>query len=261
MQIPVVAGRAFQASDGPDSARVAIVNDTLARRYFGGNAVGRRVVDSSGTSMEIVGVVRATARLSLGEPPSPVVFYPLEQSFTSRLILVARTSGDPRAMLDTVRRRIIPVDRGVAVFRTTTLEAHVAEALAANRLTVALVTACGLIAFLLAVIGVYGVVAYALVRRTREIGVRVALGASPARIVGMLLREGGRVTGVGIAAGALAALAATRLLASMLFGVSATDPLTFILVPAAIVIVAFAASWIPAHRALRVDPILALRHE
>jgi predicted permease len=260
MGITALRGRVFEPADSGGQP-VAVVNHVLADRYFGGDAVGRTIADSRGLEMEIVGVVRAVRRLDLQDATLPVVFYPIDRQFTARPIVVARTSGDPRALTDVVRRRIAAVDRDVAVYRTTTLAAHLDEALSANRLTVALVNACGVMALALAIVGLYGIVAYAVVRRTREIGVRVALGATPVQILRLLIGESGRVVALGLAAGIAGALAAARLLASMLYGVSATDPATFLLVPAAVAALAITASCLPALRALRVNPVAALRHE
>ena len=260
MGITALRGRVFQPEDA-GGRPVAVVNHVLADRYFNGNAVGRTITDSQGFEMEIIGVVRAVRRLDLQDATLPVVFYPIDHQFTSRAIVVARTPGDPRALTDVVRRRIAAVDRDVAVYRTTTLAAHLDEALSANRLTVALVNACGVMALALAIVGLYGIVAYAVVRRTREIGVRVALGATPLQILRLLIGESGRVVALGIGAGILGAFVAARLLTSMLYGVSATDPATFLLVPAAVAALAITASCLPALRALRVNPVAALRHE
>jgi predicted permease len=261
LRIPVVAGRAFTERDRPGSAPVAVVNDVLARRYFDGRAIGRTLRDSGGTHLEIVGVVRSGTNRSLRQPPAPMVYYALAQSHSPRMTLVARTSGDPAAHADTIRREMREVHRGVAVYRLTTLDGQVAEALAGDRLTVALVTTCGVMALLLAAVGLYGVIAYAVIRRMREIGVRVALGARPRDVTRLVLGEGLVVTGIGIACGAAAALGVTRLLESMLFGVSATDGPTFAAVPALLAVVALVAAWIPARRALRLDPIAVLRQE
>jgi predicted permease len=261
MQIRVSAGRTFGSADTKSGRPVVIVNDLLADRYFGGHAVGRRLRDGGGTELEIVGVVRASRRLSLQEPPKPVVFYPLEQVPAPRALLVARTAGDPAGLADPIRRTITEMDREVAVFRTVTLEAHLAEALATNRLTAALVGACGLMALVLALVGIYGIVAYSVARRTREIGVRVALGAQPRQIFRLIVSEGGKVVALGVIAGVIAAAAGMRLLGSMLYAVSATDPVTFAAVPAALGVVALLAGCLPAWRALRLNPIVALRQE
>ncbi len=252
-------GRLFQPSD-TGTPPVIVVNDVLADRYFGGRAVGRRMLSGT-TDFEIIGVVRAQRRTGLQAPPTPVVFYQLERDFMRRVTLVAQTSGDPLRLAEAIRRTATEVDRDVAIFNTKTLEAHLAEAVGGNRLIVTLVAACGAMAFALAMVGVYGIVAYAVVRRTREIGVRVALGARSGQVLALLVRESGRVVAYGVAAGVLAALGATRLLSSMLYGVSATDAATFAIVPLAVAAVALLACSVPAARALRISPVAALRHE
>jgi predicted permease len=261
MGIRAVQGRLFESSDAAN-APVIVVNDVLANRYFGGQAVGRRIVTASGKiELEIIGVVAVQRRSGLQDLPDPVVFYQLGREIPRRAFLVVRTAGDPAPYAETIRRRATAVDRNVAVFRTTTLEDHLAEAVAANRLTVALVTACGLMAFVLAAVGVYGIVAFAVERRTREIGIRVALGAQPGQVLALLAREGGRVILAGVVLGLVAAWASTRLLTSMLYGISATDPATFLVVPAGVAVIALVASCVPAARALGINPVAALRHE
>jgi predicted permease len=254
-----IDGRLFQSSDA-GRVPIVVVNDVLADRYFGGHAVGQRMQGGK-TVYEIVGVVRAQRRSGLQDPPTPVVFYQLESDFVRNVTLVAKTSGAAPGLTETIRRTAAGVNRDVAIFRATTLEAHLAEAVTGNRLTAVLVAACGAMAFALAVVGVYGIVAYAVVRRTREIGVRVALGARPAQVLGLLVRESGRVIAAGVALGVAAGLASTRLLESMLYGVSATDPVTFVAVPLAVSAAAMLASCVPAARALRISPVAALRHE
>ncbi len=253
-------GRLFEDADRSGRA-VAIVNETLAARYFNGNAVGRRLVDSGGRSMEIVGVVRADRRLDLTDPSAPIVFYLLDQQFNPRMIAVVRTSGDAALLADTVRRTIAAINPDAAVFRTVTLEAHREEALTTNRLAVALVLTCGGMALTLAVVGIYGVVAFSVARRRREIGVRVALGATPWQVLKPLLTEHGVVVCAGLAVGTAGALLATRLLDSMLYGISATHPGTYVLVIAVVGGVATLASVLPASRATRVNPIAALRQD
>ena len=261
MGMPAVQGRHFESSDAPN-APVVVVNEILANRYFGGQAVGRRLLTMPRkTELEIIGVVAVQRRSGLQDLADPVVFFQLGSDVPRRAFLVAGTVGDPTQSIETIRRRASAVDRNVAVARTMTLEDHLAEAVAANRLTVALVIVCGLMAFVLAAVGVYGIVAYAVERRTREIGIRVALGAQPGQVLGLLAREGGRVIGAGVVVGIAGAAASTRLLKSMLYGVSATDPATFVIVPAAIALIALIAGCIPAARALGINPVAALRHE
>ena len=260
MGIGALRGRLFQDQDR-SGHRVVVVNHTLADRYFGGEAVGRRLSDSQGRQLEIIGVIRADRRFDLQDPPAPVVFYLLDQQFTPRVTLVARTTGDPALLADTVRRTIAQVNPDAAVFRTVTLDAHRAEALSANRLTVALVVTCGVMALTLALIGVYGVVAFSVARRRREIGVRVALGATSWQVLRPLLTEHGTVVCLGLLVGIAAALSVTRLLGSMLYGVTATHPGTYALVVAIVGTVAALASVLPATRALRINPVAALRQD
>jgi putative ABC transport system permease protein len=176
-------------------------------------------------------------------------------------MLVAKTATDALALSDTIRKTATAVDDSVAVFRSVTLADHLADGVVANRLTATLVATCGVMAFVLAVVGVYGTVAYAVVRRTREVGVRVALGATPGQVMALFAREGGRVIVLGAAAGVLGALASTRLLQSLLYGVSATDLATFVAVPLAVGAIGMIATCIPAARALRISPIAALRDD
>jgi predicted permease len=261
MGMPAAQGRLFESSDAVN-APVVIVNDVFANRYFGGQAVGRRLVTVAGKiELEIIGVVAVQRRSGLQDLSDPVVFYQLGRDIPRRTSLVVRTAGDPLQYAETIRRRATAVDRSVAIFRTITLEDHLAEAVAANRLTVALVTLCGLMAFVLAAVGVYGIVAFAVERRTREIGIRVALGARPGQVLALLAREGGRVILAGVVIGLVAAWGSTRLLTSMLYGISATDPVTFLVVPAAVALIALVASCVPAARALGINPVAALRHE
>jgi predicted permease len=261
MQIPLLAGRTFDGRDRAGSAPVAIVNELVSKRYYGGNAVGKRITDSGGVVMEIVGVVRTTVGITVQSAPAPMVHYPLAQSYLPRMTLVARTGADPSSLIEPVRRELLNVNRNVPVFRTITLASHLAEAAADSRLTATLVATCAGMALLLATIGVYGVIAYAVARRTREIGVRLALGARPWHIVHRVMSEGLTVMFVGIACGLLGAVVAARALDSLLYGVTSSDPTTYLLVPILLTLVAVLAACAPARRALRVEPNTVLRQE
>lgn len=261
LRIPLVAGRAFEDRDRDGSVPVVIVNDVLARRYFTGESVGRHLTDSSGMVLTIAGVVRSSANRSVQEAVVPVVFYPLAQSYTPQMRLVAATSGDAGALAETMRGEVTATDRSVAVFRVTTLASLLAESLAADRLTASLVATCGGLALLLALIGIYGVVAFAVLRRTREIGVRIALGAAPRQIMALVLGKGTRVALAGVVLGLGAAAVAARLLTTLLYGVSTSDVTTFGLVTAFLMAVAMVTASLPARRALSVDPMIVLRQE
>jgi putative ABC transport system permease protein len=263
MQIPVRTGRTFDSQDRPSGAPVAIVNDLLATRFFAGNALGKKLTDSRGRVMEIVGVVQSHKYLTVQEAPVATVYYPLEQEYSPRMTLAALTDRAPRAMVEPIARAIAAVDARVPVYRAMLLSAHLEESTAADRLTTSLVALCGGMALLLATIGVYGVNAYAVVRRSREIGIRVALGARPPDVVRLILGEGLRVMGFGVALGLVAAALTARALGSLmpLYGVRSTDPLTYATVPALLLFVALLAALPPTRRALRLDPNAVLRQE
>jgi predicted permease len=261
MRMPLLAGRTFDGRDTQRSQRVAIVNDVLAGRYFGGAAVGRRARGSNGDDLEIVGVVRTGRYRSLQGDPLPMVFYPVSQSYRSRISLVARTADDPRRHVETVARTMRGVRATVPVVRPMTLDSYMGEALAAERLATALVSSCGAMALILALVGVYGVMAYAVVRRTREIGLRLALGAQPRQIVRLVFGEGLRLTAAGAAIGLLVGAALPRLLSFFLFDVGTADGFSLLIAPIALALIAMLAAVAPIRRALRVDPMIVLRNQ
>lgn len=266
MTIPRLAGRDFTDGDRAGAAPVAIVNARLARRAWPGeSAIGKRVRvgdAESGTWATVVGVVGDTRQFSLGEDPLEQAYLPTMQRpliFTE--VVVRAASGDPTSLGDAVKRAIWRVDRDQPVWRVRALDRAIAESLGAPTVTMGLTSSFALLALLLAAVGVYGVTSYAVARRTHEVGIRMALGARGAQVLRMVVRQGMRSIVIALAIGLLAALGATRLLASQLYGVRATDPLTFVAVPLLLALVALAACWIPARRASRVDPMIALRME
>ena len=260
MQIKLRAGRTFTARDREGSIPVVIVNELLASRFFGGDALGKHITDSGNRRFEIVGVVQSHTYVTVQDPPVPIVFYPLAQEFQERMTLVARVDGNPSTLVEPVRRAML-VDPRVPIYRTMTLKSHFDEATATDRLTASLVAVCGGMALMLSTLGVYGVVAYALARRTREIGIRIALGARPPDVVRLILREGLIVTGAGTALGLVGAAVAARGLGSLLplYGVGTMDPLTYVAAPVILAIVAVVAALPPTNRALRLDPNAVLR--
>jgi predicted permease len=261
LRVPLLAGRVFDTHDRAEAPAVAVVNDVLANNYFGGDAIGKHLTDSKGTVMEVVGVVRATRHRAPQEGPLPVVFYPLAQSYRSNMSLIAKTAGDPVGVVRAVRSAAAAVDTRVPVYRVLTLATHLEEALYVERLTTVLVGTCGAMALLLATIGVYGVIAYAVVRRTREIGVRIALGARPSHVVKLVLGEGLSITLIGLISGLAATSLAVQALGSMLYGISASDPVTYLTVPLILAVVAIAAALGPSLRAVRVEPAAVLRQD
>ncbi|HTI39831.1 MAG TPA: ABC transporter permease [Vicinamibacterales bacterium] len=260
MGIPFVDGRDFSKEDRESLSRTAIVNEALASQFFQGRAVGRHVTDSSGRLLEIVGVVRTGRFRTVTAKEPPTVYYPLAQEYSPGMTLVAHVSGPPQNAADGVRKAIRAVSADVPVFRMITLEDHIRESAAAERLSASLVSACGLLAVALAIVGLYGAVAYLVSRRTREIGVRIALGAEPRHVLMLVVGDGMRIALSGVGSGVVAAIALTRILRATLYGISATDATTYVSVATLLVVIAFAAAYVPARRAVRINPSRALAH-
>ncbi len=261
MQIPLVRGHDFTAADATDSAPVAIVNEALAERYWPGrDAVGRRM-KVNGKWTTIVGVARTTDYYDLNEPPQPFFYLPLFQSYASDVTLHVRTAGDPRAAAGAVTQAIHRLNADLPVFDVSTLEARIGARTFTLRMAGAFVGVFGALALVLAAIGLYGVIAYSARQRTHEIGIRLAIGAEPGEIARMVLAQGTKLALVGIGIGIAASLGAAQLFRSLLFGVGASDPVTFIAVALLLLAVAAVACYVPARRAMKVDPIVALRHE
>jgi predicted permease len=262
MGIPIVAGRDFNAQDREGSPQVVIVNEVFARRYFGGNAVGKRLRFGSKEGFrEIVGVARNAKYRNLREEPLPFIYTPLAQEFQPGMTLMVRTTGDPGAVVGAVRNEMRALNKDVPLFAVQTMTEQIADQLAADRVVAVLLSVFGASALLLATIGIYGVVAFAVAQRTHEIGIRIALGADRPDILKLILGQGMILIVIGAGVGLALALTATQLLKSLLFGVSATDPLTFVSVVSVLVGVALLACYMPARRALKVDPLVALRYE
>jgi putative ABC transport system permease protein len=261
MNVPTLAGRTFDERDRALSQPVAVVNDEFARRYFGGAAVGHRVQDELGAVVEIVGVVAPLKLRTLQDDPQPTMFYPLEQNYLSSLHLTVRTGYDPAMFIDKIRQVLRQADPEVQISRVVTLESYLSEALALDRITTTLMGACGVIALGLALIGVYGVMADAVVRRTREIGVRVALGARPLQIVRLVFAQVLELTAAGVVGGVSVAVGVMHLMAWLLEGIAPLGAATIALIPIGLAIMVVIAALVPASRALRVSPTEALRQE
>lgn len=264
LRLPLLRGRLFNEQDDDKAPPVAVVNDAFARTYWPGeNPVGQRFQRARAGSpwMTVVGVIANARTESLSNSAVPKVYLSFYQTGGKRLAIFLRGSLDPAAIAETMRVRIQAVDSTLPVFGARPLDETVSSALDGVRFSVATVSLFGLTALLLAAIGIYGVMAYVVGGRTREIGIRMALGAPRAAIMRSILREGLQLTMTGTAIGLVCALIATRLIADVLYGVSPGDPATFTMAVAALLVVALAACAIPAHRATRIDPTIALRCE
>jgi predicted permease len=263
--IRLLAGRDFAESDGDGSPPVIIINETLAERFWPGeSAVGKRlrIGRSPSTPMrEVIGVVSGGKYRTLGESPRPYMYLPLAQSYTPQVVLLARTEADPAAQVAAVRREVQALAPRLPVYGVKTLPEHLGHALWPARAGAATSAAMSLLALLLATVGLYGVMAYSVAQRTREIGVRMALGARPRDVLRLVVGRGLWLALAGVAAGVAAAFGVTRLMAGLLYGVDTADPWTFAGVALGLLGVALLASYIPARRAALVDPAIALRHE
>ena len=262
--ISLAQGRGFTEHDNANALLVAIINEAMARAYFPNqNPLGKRFSLGPGRPwLEIIGVTRDHRLHSLTETAFPHFDLPaLQHPYGPFARLVVRTRIEPLSMLPAVRKEALGLNGQVEIESPTTLFDEVKNSIAAARMATTLTTVFGLIALLLASVGLYGVMSYAVSRRTREIGIRLALGAGPGDILRLMLKQGLLLTGLGLALGLLAALSLTRLIQTLLYGVGATDPRTFGLVALLLTTVASLACWIPAKRATKVNPLVTLRNE
>ncbi|MGH9833108.1 MAG: ABC transporter permease, partial [Blastocatellia bacterium] len=259
--VPLAGGREFTAQDTAEAPRVAIINEAMARRYWPGQeAVGKRL-NRGRVDHEVVGVVRNGKEKGLTADPRPAIYLPLTQSYRPELTLHVRTATGAQTLLAAVRREVQSLDATLPVYNLQTLAQQKDGSLYTERLAAALLTLFGLLALSLAAVGIYGVLSYAVTERTREMGIRLALGAQPRDLLKLVVGQGMILVLIGLVIGAGASFALTRLIEKLLFGVSATDPLTFAVIPLLLAGVALLACWIPARRATRMDPLAALRHE
>jgi predicted permease len=263
--IPVVAGRGFDNRDTYEAPKVAIINETAARKFFpGASPLGEHFgynPDSSETQMEIVGVIRDTKYNSVREPAPPTTYVPYEQTPATGVTFELRTTGDPYTIVNSVREAVRQVDANLPVADISTQSEQIETRLLQERLFAQACMLFGVLAGALAAIGLFGLMSYNVSRRTNEIGVRMALGARAATVLGLIMRESMWLVAGGVAIGLLLAFAAGRLIASQLFGLAPTDAGTFLLATLLMVAVSAAAGYLPARRASRVDPNEALRYE
>ena len=265
MGVPLVAGRTFTAGDHAEAADVGIVNAALARKAWPGeNPVGKRIKfddDPEVPWRTIVGVVADVKQLGLDKDAPPILYMPYEQFPLPFTDIVVRSSAPQASVASLVRAQLTAIDPELPAGEVSSLQGVIDRSVAQPRFRTFLISAFATVALILAAVGVFGLISYSVTQRTREIGIRIALGAASAQVLRPLLREGLTLAAAGVGIGVAGALLFARVLASFLFGVDATDPFTFIAVASVLLLVAFLATYIPARRALRVDPIAALRTE
>jgi putative ABC transport system permease protein len=270
MNIALREGRYFTTHDDEKSMPVAIINETMARQYWPGqNALGRRFKLGDPTDdvpwIQIVGIVADVRQMGLDEPVKAEMYFPYQQQgdydFYTPRDLVIRTSGDTSNLVASVRQIVREVDPDQPVSNVATMADVLGEEAAPRRMGMIMLVAFAGLALLLASLGIYGVLAYFVTQHTNEIGVRMAVGASPMNILGLVLKKGMGLTLLGVGIGLVVSFVLTRLMSSLLFGVNASDPLTFVAVPLVLAVVALVACLIPARRAMKVDPMIALRYE
>jgi predicted permease len=264
-KMPMVDGREFAASDKAESRRVAIVNEQFAKTYWPGqNPIGKRLRlnDAGGPWLDVVGVAKTAKYLFIGETATPFLYIPFAQHQNDRMTLVVETYGDPASIAGPVRDVVRSLDPSQPVYNVRTFANHYQQrAIAIPRLIMQTVGGMGLLGLTLALVGIYGLIAYSVSRRTREIGIRMAIGGNKASILAMVLRQGFKLSVLGILAGSVVSFGVARVLAAGLAGIGSPNPLTFVLVPVALIVITLTACYIPARRASLIDPVTALRHE
>jgi len=266
MKIPLLSGRYYDARDGADGQKVAIVNQAFANRFLANtDPLGKRVSfgceESEGLCRTIVGVVGNIRQESITDEVAPEIYVPFAQARMNGVTLVVRTGSDPLALARSVRNEVLAIDRNQPIFDVKTLAQRVNEAVAVSRSLMVLFAAFALLALVLGAVGIYGIVSYSVTQRTQEIGIRMALGARAANVLTLIMKNGLTLVLTGIVIGVGSAVGLTRFLSTLLFGIEPTDRVTFLVVSAVFFVIAMIAALIPAMRATRVDPLVALRDE
>ncbi len=263
LRIPLVRGRIFNDGDRQTTTQVAIVNEAMVQQFWPNvDPLGKRFHFFGVPGLrEIVGVVKDTVINNIGEKPQPLIYLPITQDYSPAVTLQVRTTGKPEAVIGTLRSQVQTIDTNLAITNVQTIQEIMIQGLWAPRMAAGLLTVFGGLALVLAIVGVYGVLSYSVSQQTREIGIRMSLGAQPGEVLRLVIGQGFRLAAAGLALGLLAAFTLMRLLSSLLFGISAHDPVTFGGVSLVLAGAAILACYLPARRATRVDPIIALRYE
>jgi len=266
MEIPLKRGRHFTEQDNEAAPQIVIVGESLVRRFFPGeDPIGKRIrpgdADSQAPWASVVGVVADVKHSGLDAQPRPQIYFPYTQKLWGHMTIVVRSFSEPRALADNLRDAVWAIDKDQPVTDVKTLEQYMDDSVSQKRFSMLLLASFGVVALMLAAVGIYGVMSYLVTQRKHEVGIRMALGAQARDVLGLILWQGLKLILAGITFGLAAAFALTRLLSSLLFGVSSTDAVTFVSVSLLLTAVALVACFIPARRATKVDPLVALRYE
>jgi putative ABC transport system permease protein len=259
--VSVISGRGITAADSRSAPKVAVINEAMARQFWPGKEAIGQTFNTDSSVYRVVGITRTTKVRSLGEEPRPFIITSYAQEFSATPMIIARTNGDADRVATQMLATLREIDPGLMAIQVKTMSRHLAAMLLPARLGAIAFTLFAGLALALAVLGVYGVVSYAVARRTREVGIRLAVGAQPHALVRLLMREGVGLVTAGIVLGLLLGFGSAQVLASLLYGIGAVDPLTFVGAPILLMLVGTLAAFLPARRASRVDPASVLRAE